>query len=170
VSPGARFVLHSRRSRDTPSPLPPGEYRRRDDRPRSDRHRLPAARRPPLIATPTTPEEFFAGDPTAERLYQVVRPRIEAIGPATVKVSRSQIAFARRRTFAAVWRPGQCLRRPTPPLVLTVFLRERPESPRFKQISEPYPGRFSCHLELGEESDVDEEVAGWLREGWEVAG
>lgn len=54
--------------------------------------------------------------------------------------------------------------------MLTVFLRERPESPRFKQISEPYPGRFSCHLEMRQESDVDEEVDGWLREGSEVAG
>jgi hypothetical protein len=35
---------------------------------------------------------------------------------------------------------------------------------------EPAKGRFTHHLELREPDEVDEEVAGWLREAWEAAG
>jgi hypothetical protein len=65
--------------------------------------------------------------------------------------------------------PEQYLKWKAAPLVLTVLLPWRDESPRWKQVVEPYPGRFTHHLELYETADIDEEVVGWLREAWEGA-
>jgi hypothetical protein len=53
--------------------------------------------------------------------------------------------------------------------VLTVGLRRRDGSPRWKQIVEPYPGRFTHHLELRSPGEVDAEVEAWLREAWGLA-
>jgi hypothetical protein len=52
---------------------------------------------------------------------------------------------------------------------LGVGLRRRAESPRWKQVVESAPGRFTYHLELYAVPDVDAEVRAWLREAWEAA-
>lgn len=117
-----------------------------------------------------TPETFFAGRPESWQLFAAVRNAIAAIGPADLRVSKSQVAFRRRRSFALVWIPGQYLLREAAPLVLTIGLRRRDESPRWKQIVEPYQGRFTHHLELFTTGDVDAEVSAWLREAWLDAG
>jgi hypothetical protein len=60
--------------------------------------------------------------------------------------------------------------RATTTLVLTVFLRSRDPSSRWKQIIEPYPGPFTHHLELYKREQVDDQVREWLSEAWEAAG
>lgn len=57
----------------------------------------------PDEAAPATPEEFFAGHEQAAAIFAAVRAAVEAIGPAEIRVSRSQIAFRRRTNFAFVW-------------------------------------------------------------------
>jgi hypothetical protein len=116
-----------------------------------------------------TPEEYLAGDAKATALYEAVQEALEHLGGTKVQASKSQIAFRRRHAFAAVWIPSRYLKGTTAPLVLTIFLRRRLESPRWKSIVEPAPGRFTHHLELFEASEVDEEVRSWLREAWEGA-
>jgi hypothetical protein len=116
-----------------------------------------------------TPDEFFAEQTTAHQLFAAVRRAVEDIGAASLRATKSQIAFRRRRTFAAVWMPSRYLKGKTAPLVLSLFLPYRDESPRWKQIVQPAPGRFTHHLELTETADVDEEVRGWLRTAWEAA-
>mgnify|MGYP001765576653 CR=1 FL=1 len=85
-------------------------------------------------------------------------------------MTKSQVAFRRRRAFAWVWMPGIYLRRPAAPLVLTVALSRRDDSARWKQVVEPAPGRFVHHLELYAPKDLDDEVAAWLGEAWKGAG
>jgi hypothetical protein len=50
------------------------------------------------------------------------------------------------------------------PLVLTLSFPYRHGSPRWKEIVEPAPGRFTHHLELYSTADIDDEVTGWLRD------
>jgi Domain of unknown function (DUF5655) len=116
-----------------------------------------------------TEEEFFAGHPEAKSIHEKVVEAVRAAGPADVRVSKSQVGFSRARPFAATWRPGRHLTGEVAPLVLTVFLRHRHASPRWKQIVEPQPGRFTHHLELRSPEDVDAEVRGWLQEAWREA-
>ena len=115
-----------------------------------------------------TLDEFFAGYDLAQPIFDTLREKVEAIGPAEMRVSRSQIAFRRRVAFAWVWIPDRYLRGGHAPLVLSVSLRCRDDSPRWKQIVEPAKGRFMHHLELLVPGDIDNEVRGWLREAWEL--
>lgn len=126
----------------------------------------------PRASDPATTalDDFFAGHPDARRLFDAVRDAVDAIGPADVRVTRSQVAFRRRVGFAYAWMPAMYLHRGDVPLVLTIGLRRRDASPRWKEVVGPAPGRFTHHLELRAASEVDDAVRGWLREAWEAAG
>jgi hypothetical protein len=118
---------------------------------------------------PLSPEQFFEGDEAGMRLFEAVRQAVDACGPSDINVSKSQIAFRRKKGFAWAWRPGMYLRGKRPPLVLTIGLHRRDPSPRWKQVVEPYPGRFIHHLELYSERDLDEEMQAVLAEAWALA-
>jgi len=113
-----------------------------------------------------TLDEYFAGQKESRQLFEAVWAAVEAIGPVELRVSKSQVALRRRRAFAWVWMPGKYLRGKVAPLVLTISLRRRGASPRWKEIVEPAPGRFTHHLELYQAGDVDGQVRDWLREAW----
>jgi hypothetical protein len=116
-----------------------------------------------------TPDEFFAGNDRSKALFEAVLRELDVLTEVNVSASKSQIAFRRRRTFAAVWMPGQYLKRQTTPLVLTIYLDLRDPSSRWKQIVAPAPHRFTHHLELNSVSDIDDEVRAWLLKAWEQA-
>jgi hypothetical protein len=109
-------------------------------------------------------DEFFVGYDGSRPIFHALRAAIEAIGPVELRVSKSQIAFRRRVAFAWAWIPDKYLRGGHAPLVLSVSLRQRDDSPRWKEIVEPSPGRFMHHLELHSIADVDDEVRDWLAE------
>jgi hypothetical protein len=113
--------------------------------------------------------EFFRGNAKARAVYRAVRRITEDLDDSELRVSKSQIGFYRKHPFASVWKPGQYLKGDRPPLVLTIFLRRRDTSDRWKEVVEPQPGRFTHHLELGAAADVDDEVRGWIIEAWREA-
>ena len=115
-----------------------------------------------------TSDEFFANQPQSKQLFETVRREVESLGETSMRVTKSQVAFRRRRGFAWVWMPGMYLKRETPPLVLTLSLPRRDGSPRWKEIVEPYPGRCTHHLELRDQAEIDDEVRSWLKEAWET--
>jgi hypothetical protein len=127
---------------------------------------LGALRRP---GQATNAEEYLGPDPTARAAFSAIDAAVTAIGVAERRVTKSQIGFYRGHPFAAVWRPEKYLSGPRPPLVLSVFLRRADRSPRWKQVVEPRPGRFTHHLEITYPAEVDEEVRAWLREAWMCA-
>ena len=116
-----------------------------------------------------TLDEFFSGFEESRCIFDTLRAAIEALGPAEIRVTRSQVAFRRNRVFAWAWVPDRYLRGGHAPLVLTMAFARRHDSPRWKQVVEPRRGRFTHHVELHEPSDIDDEVRRWLREGWEAA-
>jgi hypothetical protein len=78
--------------------------------------------------------------------------------PVEVRVTRSQVAYRRRRGFAYLWVPGQYLRGERPPAVLSVALPRLDASPRWKQVAHPAPTVWMHHLEVRAIEDLDEEV------------
>jgi hypothetical protein len=54
-----------------------------------------------------TPDEFFSGKTLPKQLFELIRREVEAIGETSIRTTKSQIAFRRRRNFAWVWMPGQ---------------------------------------------------------------
>ncbi len=117
-----------------------------------------------------TLDDFFDGHEDSRELFETLYHVIESIGPAQLRVGKSQTSFRRRTAFAWAWVPARCLRGDHAPLVLTVSLRRHDLSSRWKEVVEPTKGRFTHHLELRSSADIDEEVSKWLREAWDIAG
>ena len=114
-------------------------------------------------------DDFFAGQAASRRIHRAVARAVRAAGPAEMRVTGSQVAFRRKRAFAWTWIPGRYLSGDRPPLVLSVALRRRDRSPRWKQVVAPKPGRFMHPLELATAADVDDQVAKWIGEAWAAA-
>jgi len=98
-----------------------------------------------MLPLPTL-NEFFADQAEPRRLFNALLARINSFGPAEYKVTKSQIAFRRKKQFAWVWMPGKYLRGKTAPLVLSLSFPARDPSARWKEIVEVAPGRFMHHL------------------------
>ena len=114
---------------------------------------------------------FFSGKPLELALYQALLRHMEAEFPdASVKVQKSQISFYGRHLFGAVSLPVRRKKDwPEHCIVVTVGLPYRLESPRAAVAVEPYPGRWTHHVLISEEEQIDGELLGWLREAWAFA-
>ncbi len=112
---------------------------------------------------------FFTGHEAARPLFDSLRQAIDTLGPVELRVGQSQISFRRRVAFAWAWVPDRYLRGGHAPLVLSVALRRRDTSPRWKEVVEPAPGRFMHHLELRAPDEIDGEVGQWLAEAYAAA-
>lgn len=113
--------------------------------------------------------EFFAGVPLGAQTYGWISGVVAGLGPAVVRLTSTQVAFRRRIGFAWIWRPGTWLTHPDATVVLSLGLRQHLESPRWKQVVEPYPGRWMHHLEVRDAADLDEQVAGWVAVAYHCA-
>lgn len=54
--------------------------------------------------------------------------------------------------------------RPEVYIVVTFGLGHQAISPRIDAASEPYPGRWTHHVLISEEKEIDEELMGWVKE------
>lgn len=113
--------------------------------------------------------EFFAGSPLGAATFGWTSGVVAGLGPAVVRVTATQVAFRHRIGFAWIWLPGTWLARPEAEVVLSLGLRQRLASPRWKEVVEPYPGRWMHHLEVRDPATLDEEVAGWVAAAYDAA-
>lgn len=120
-----------------------------------------------MTGEPSSPEEVFAESPGGLEIYRRLVDLLRGLD-VDIRATRSQIALKHRIGFAYLWYPGRYVRSHVP-AVLSVALPERLESPRFKQVGSPAPGMWMHHLELTTPDDLDDEVAGWLREAYDAA-
>jgi hypothetical protein len=114
------------------------------------------------------PMEFFAGSRVGLAVYQALECAVGELGEHEVRVGKSQVAFRRRRGFAYLWRPGQYVKSDVP-VVLSLALRHRLQSPRFKEVVHPAPTTWMHHLEVRSGADLDDEVLAWLTEAYAQA-
>jgi hypothetical protein len=110
------------------------------------------------------PGDVLADNPIASAVFARVRSVLEALGPVETRTSKTQIAFRRTRGFAYLWLPGQYLARPGADVVLSIAFGRRDPSSRFKDVVHPSPHHWMHHLEIGDASEVDDDVVRWLRE------
>lgn len=107
-------------------------------------------------------DAHFAGKaPAVRQTFDRIVALAESFGPVTVLPEKTRIALHVRMSFAAFtprrnWLDGH------------LVLAQRFESPRFRNI-EVYSPRNVLHaFRLTGPEQVDEEFAGWLREGYRV--
>ena len=121
------------------------------------------------MSTEHPADRLFDGHPRGRAVAAAVAQAVDAVGPHAVRVSRSQVAFRRRRGFAYVWRPGQYLASEVP-AVLSIALPREDASRRWKEVVHPSSRVWMHHLELATPDVVDDEVRSWLAEAYQAAG
>lgn len=111
---------------------------------------------------------FFDGKPRQLALYQLLETKMEALFPeASVKVQKSQISFYGRHLFAAASLPPRRRKNwPEDCILVTFGLGYRLDSPRIAVAAEPYPGRWTHHVVISREEQVDGELMEWIREAY----
>jgi len=108
---------------------------------------------------------FFDGRPDRLALYQAFFQKLNAAFPeASVKVQKSQISFYGTHLFAMVSIPK---RKKDPGIVVTFGLGRREPSARVGVAVEPYPNRWTHHVTITGENELDAELMGWLQESWD---
>ncbi len=114
---------------------------------------------------------FFDAKPQFLPLYRSLREALERLHPElTVKVSKTQISLRNRHVFACVCLPGRRGKAwPADCLLLSFGLAYRRESPRILQAVEAYPRRWTHHVPLTEEAQLDPELLAWLEEAFAFA-
>lgn len=114
---------------------------------------------------------FFDGKPLELALYEALFRCLETEFPnASVKVQKSQISFYGRHLFGAASLPVRRKKNwPEHCIVVTIGLPHQLRSPRVAVAVEPYPGRWTHHVLISQEEQIDEELMGWLREAYEFA-
>jgi hypothetical protein len=111
---------------------------------------------------------FFIKRPQAESVYFVLREKLLNMPGVTASVFKTQISFGARRVFACVSHPP--VKRLGEKAVLVSFhIPWQLDSPRLFARAEPKPGRFTCHVAVTEESQVDAELLGWIEEAYQFA-
>ena len=118
---------------------------------------------------PITPEElfFFDSHPKALPLYEAFREHVLDRMPDTkIQVKKTQISFFRQCMYAAVsFTPVRKAKdRPDPFLTITFGLSYRKESGRIDAATEPYPNRWTHHVMIGTEEEIDNELLSWVEE------
>lgn len=111
---------------------------------------------------------FFDGRPLELALYQTLFRSLETAFPETsVRVQKTQISFYGRHLFAAVSLPVRRRKGwPEHCIVVTIGLSHRLESPRIAVAVEPYPNRWTHHVLVSGEEQIDGELLVWLKEAW----
>ncbi len=109
---------------------------------------------------------FFDGKPVALGLYETFFRKLLALFPDVgIRVQKTQITFTNPRVFACVSmaRVRSAKRRPKEYIVVTLGLGERLVSDRVDAATEPYPGRWTNHIQISQPEELDDELMGWVR-------
>lgn len=111
--------------------------------------------------------QFFDQMPEALPLYQKFeREVLSRVEDVHIKVQKTQITYSNRHVFACVSfaKVRKAKERPPVYIVVTFGLAYKKESPRIDIATEPYPNRWTHHVLVSEEEQIDEELLGWVEE------
>ena len=110
---------------------------------------------------------FFDQMPEALPLYQKFeREVLSRVEDVRIKVQKTQITYSNRHVFACVSfaKVRKAKERPPVYIVVTFGLAYKKESPRIDIATEPYPNRWTHHVLVSEEEQIDGELLGWGEE------
>lgn len=120
------------------------------------------------------PEEmmFFNGHPGALPVYAAFAKQIAAMyGDVNIRVQKTQITFSNRYVFACVSfaRVKKKAELPADYIVITLGLPEPLDSDRIAVKTEPYPGRWTHHIVVSTEEELDDELFSWVAQAYDFA-
>lgn len=114
---------------------------------------------------------FFGRMPPALPLYEAFAQRVRArLGDVGVRVQKTQITFRDRYAFAWAWLPPRRVRgRPDVYLVVSFGLDHRVSHPRIVEAVETRPRRWTHHVLVASEADVDDQLMDWIQQAHDFA-
>lgn len=114
---------------------------------------------------------FFDPAPGLLPIYGALRAALtERFPDLRVKVAKTQISFYNRHLFAMVSLPRRRFKGfPREYLLFSLGMPGPLDSERAAAQSEPYPGRWTCHVPVCSEAEIDDELLGWAGEAYRFA-
>ncbi len=112
---------------------------------------------------------FFDKNPSALLLYEEFETKIFELFPAAKKrVQKTQISFSNRHIFVCVSfaRVKKKAELPNPYFVITLGLPYPLDSDRVAVKTEPYPGRWTTHIVIGNTDEIDDELFSWIHQAY----
>ena len=112
---------------------------------------------------------FFDQHPTALPIYVTFEKKLYQLSPETQKrVQKTQITFSNKHVFVCVsfLRVRKKAELPNPYIVVTLGLPYPLDSPRVAAKVEPYPGRWTTHIVIGHDTEVDDELLSWVQQAY----
>jgi hypothetical protein len=112
---------------------------------------------------------FFLGETSrAIPLYEAIKSFIcSEFEGVKVKASKTQISFSNRYGFAYVSLPRSRMKgRSDGRIILTFGLGYKLDNPRIMEAVEPYPRRWTHHVIIQSETEVDAQIKEWLSEAY----
>jgi hypothetical protein len=107
-------------------------------------------------------DEPFRGRPARIReLFDRLRATVESMGPVTLVPYRHRVAFMVRVRFAGAVPRSRWLE-------VGLWLTRRLDDPRFRKVETIAPNVHLHLLRIEDASQIDAQVAGWLREAYAV--
>lgn len=103
-----------------------------------------------------TLEHFFQDFPQSFSLFSAVEEALKALGPSTMKITKSQIAYHYGKPFAYVWVPARYQRGITAPLVISIPLSYRDGTVRWKEVYQVRNHVIMHHKELWSSEGLDQ--------------
>ena len=115
---------------------------------------------------------FFDKRPEMYDLYESLESAItESYPSVNIKVQKTQITFSNRHIFACIsfMRPLKKSELPSSYFVITLGLPYPLDSRRAAVKTEPYPGRWTIHIIISSQEELNDELYGWVRQAYEFA-
>lgn len=114
---------------------------------------------------------FFDKMPQMFPLYENLKGKLESKYPdMSIKVTKTQISFRNRYVFAMASLPFRKIKGwPKEYLLVSFGLSYEKKHARIAQSVEAYPNRWTHHVILEQESDIDEELMQWMDEAYQFA-
>lgn len=115
---------------------------------------------------------FFDGHQDALPLFAALEDKLFVCFPeAKKRVQKTQITFYHRHVFACVSfaRVKRKAELPKTWLTLTLGLPYPLETGRVAGKTEAYPGRWTTHLVIADQKDLDEDLLTWLEQAYEYS-
>ena len=114
---------------------------------------------------------FFNKSPEILPLYKAIEGVISAeFEDVRIKVQKTQISFYNKHLFACASLPQRKMKGwPDVCLVLTLGLNRKLNNLRVAYAVEPYPGRWTHHVLLQNETEIDVELIEWIKEAYAFA-
>lgn len=102
-------------------------------------------------------------DPMVAETYAALIETAKKLGPVREEAKKTSIHLVRKTAFA-----GVATRKSS--LLLTLKSARDIKSPRISKHEQVSAGRWHLEVRLSSPSDVDAEIAGWLKTAYELSG